>query len=99
MGIEPRPLQYFFLSLILYVILKRERQRRGRLLIRQWDGRCSLPCEEEQVKLTCQGVSQTQADQAWVHSVSIDNGEQRGKNNQKTEKKVENEIILMRHFG
>ena len=98
MGIEPRPLQYFFLSLILYVIWKRERQR-GRLLIRQWDGRCSLPCEEEQVKLTCQGVSQTQADQTWVHSVSIDNGEQRGKNNQKTEKTVENEIILMRHFG
>ena len=97
MGIEPRPLQYFFLSLILYVIWKRERQR-GRLLIRQWDGRCSLPCKEEQVKLTCQGVSQTQADQAWVHSVSVDNGEQRGKNNQKTEKKVENERILKRHF-
>ena len=66
--------------------LEMERQR-GRLLIRQWDGRCSLPCEEEQVKLTCQGVSQTQTDQAWVDSVSVDNGEQRGKNNQKTEKK------------
>ena len=98
MGIEPAAPPVFFLSLILYVIWKGERQR-GRLLIRQWDGRYSLPCKEEQVKLTCQGVSQTQTDQAWVHSVSIDNGEQRGKNNQKTEKKMEDERILMRHFG
>ena len=86
MGFEPRAPPVFF-PFFNFVCNLEKGETKGRLLIRQWDGRCSLPCEEEQVKLTCQGVSQTQADQAWVHSVSVDNGEQRGKNNQKTEKR------------
>ena len=65
--------------------------------MRQWEGRCSLPCKEEQIKLTSQGVSQTQAYQAWVHCVSVDNGEQRSKDNQKT-KRQKNVLQIIRKF-
>ena len=41
-----------------------------------------LPCEQEQVQLASQGVGQTQANQSWIHSVSIDYGKKRRENDQ-----------------
>ena len=77
--------QIFILHIFKVINLYRK-NRQKQIFMRQWEGRCSLPCKEEQIKLTSQGVSQTQAYQAWVHCVSVDNGEQRSKDNQKTKR-------------
>lgn len=44
-----------------------------------------LPREQEEVKLAGQAIGQRQPDQSRIHSILINNGKQRGENDQKAE--------------